>query len=480
MSRTTVAAVVADGLARAGTRRLFAAAGASAAVVEAARAHDVPIVDVAGVTAACIMAAVTGELEDAPGAAAVSLAGGVTAVVDGAAHATRDRAPVIIVSDGAADARLLSPVTKASLVADAASAGHWIAHAAQLSMAAPRGAVHLAILGDIVASPTLPVATSCRRPPLPAAPPDTLDTLADAIARAARPVLVAGLELHEGDGKWVRALAETLPAPVLSTPKGKGAMPDPHPLALGLLAASHPLVTRADLLVALGVDPVEIPPGAWPGGIDTVHVGAAAPGDALYRPVVEVIADVALVIEELAPRLRGRTRADWDVAELDRIKRALTGASPRAGGLTRRRVVTVVREATPAGTIATMDVPLADAWQSVAPRELLIPNGAATAGFALPAAIAAALVREDRRVVALGAASGIEAMAGELSTMARLATPIVVIGFDQDGSATSLSDSARAAGLVVSVAEDEAAFATSFAQAWKAARPALLVARVRG
>jgi len=480
MSRTTVAAVVADGLARAGTRRLFVGPGAAAALIDAARARGVSLVEVAGTTAACLMAAVSGELDEAPGAAALSLAGGVTAVVDGAAHATRDRAPVILVSDGVADARLLEPVTKASLVADAASAGHWIAHAAQLAMAAPRGAVHLAIGGDVAMAPTLPVAAACRRPPLAAPPAHTLDTLADIIAGAARPVIVAGLEIVEADATWLRALAESLPAPVVTTAKGKGAIPDPHPLALGLLVAGHPLATRADLLVALGVDPLEIAPGAWPAAVPTVHVSAAGADPAPYRASVEVIADIALVIEELAPRLRGRPGADWDVAELDRIKRARTSASPPARGLTRRRVVTIAREATPAGTLATLDVPLADAWQSVAPRELLVPNGVATAGFALPAAVAAALAREDRRVVALGAAAGVAAMAGELATAARLDAPIVVVALEQDGAATLLLEPARAAGFVTAVAHDEPAFGASFSRAWAAARPTLIVARVSG
>jgi acetolactate synthase-1/2/3 large subunit len=477
MSRTTVAAVVADGLARAGAHRVFAAPGPTSAIVDAARAHGLAVVDVAGAAAACIMAAVCGELDDAPGVAAVSLADGVTAVVDGAAHATRDRAPVVVLSDGAADARLLEPVAKASLVADAASAAHWIAHAAQLSMAPPRGAVHLALRGDVAAAPTLPVATSCRRAPLAAAPPETLDALADAIAAAVRPVLVTGLEVTESDATWVRALAETLPAPVLSTAKGKGAVQDPHPLALGLLAAGHPLAARADLVVALGVDPVEIAPGAWPAGARTVHVGTMPATEALYRPEVDVVAEIGLVIEELAPRLRGRTGADWDVAELDRLKRALT--APRTPGLTRRRVVGIVREATPAGTMATLDVPLADAWQSVTPRELLIPNGVATAGFALPAAVAAALAREERRVVAIGTASGILAMRAELSSVARLAPRIVVVALDQDGATAALMEAARTATLTTSLVEDEPGFAASFARAWGSAQPALLVARVR-
>ena len=424
------------------------------------------------------MAAVTGELDAAPGAAIVSLADGVTATVDGAAHATRDRAPVIIVSDGVAEARLLEPVAKASLVTDASSAAHWIAHAAQLAMTVPRGAVHLAIRD--ARSPALPLATSCRRPPLPAPLPSTLTALGDTIARASRPVIVTGLETEANDAKWVRALAESLPAPVLATPKGKGAMPDPHPLALGLITGAHPLGGRADLIVALGVDPVEVGPGVWPSGIPTVHVSGAPAGGALYRPVLDVVGDIGLVIEELAPHLRGRTRADWDVAELDRIKRSLRMSLPAAAHLTRRRVVALVREATPAGTIAALDAPLAEAWQSVAPRELLIPNGVATTGFALPAALAAALARDDVRVVAMGAASGVAAMLGELATMTRLGLPIVVVAFDQDGTATAVTEAAREARVVTALAGSAEAFGACFTRAWTAARPALIVAGVRG
>ncbi|PYN22211.1 MAG: hypothetical protein DMD76_20055, partial [Candidatus Rokuibacteriota bacterium] len=130
MSRSTVAAVVADGLARAGASRVFAAPGASPVVVDAARRRGLAVVQTAGATAAGVMAAVTAELVDAPGVALVSFAGGLAPVVDGAAHATRDRAAVIVISDGAADSRLLEPVVKATVVADPASAGHWIAHAA--------------------------------------------------------------------------------------------------------------------------------------------------------------------------------------------------------------------------------------------------------------------------------------------------------------------------------------------------------------
>jgi acetolactate synthase-1/2/3 large subunit len=186
---------------------------------------------------------------------------------------------------------------------------------------------------------------------------------------------------------------------------------------------------------------------------------------------VTVTGDIALVIEELAPRLRDRARADWDVAALDRIKRALTARS--VAGLTRRRVVEAVREMTPAGTVLTLDVPLAHAWQSVAPRECLVPNGVATPGFALPAAVAAALARDDRRVVAVGAASGFAAMAAEWKTALRTGAPVVALALNHDG-ATELTAEAGAAGVAIFTATDEPSLRAVFDRAWRGIAPALV------
>ncbi|PYM79748.1 MAG: hypothetical protein DME13_25065, partial [Candidatus Rokuibacteriota bacterium] len=282
--------------------------------------------------------------------------------------------------------------------------------------------------------------------------------------------LIAGLETGPDDAKWLRALAESVPAPVLTTPKGKGALPDPHPLALGLLAAGHPLLAQSDLLIAVGVDPVEVGPGVWPAGVRVASITRRA-GDAT------VVGEIALVIEELAPRLRGRTRADWDVAALDRLKRGLRVAAPAGPGLARRRVVELAREMTPAGTLLTLDVPLAAAWQSVAPRECLVANGAATLGFALPAALAAALARPDARVVAVGAAAGFAAMAGEWSTAERLRAPSVAVALNHAGT-TDVASGARAAGVSVETATDEASFRAAFDRAWRAGVACLVDAHV--
>jgi acetolactate synthase-1/2/3 large subunit len=466
-----VAAVLADGLLRAGVTRLFGAP----TVLAPPSALDVVA---AGDLDACVMAAVTAELTEAPGAAALGLQSGVRHAVDGLAHAARDRAPVIVFTPRHADAGLLAPVVKASIAVTAPSAAHWIAHAAQLAMADPRGPVHLQVDSAEAEVAAVPVAAAARRAPLPPAAAGALDSVGEAIARAARPLLVVGLQCTPDDAKWLRAFAEALPAPVLVTPKAKGALPDPHPLALGLLAADSAVLRRADLLVAIGLDAVEVAPGVLPAATSVVHI-ARSPSTGLYGPVAEAVGEIALIIEELAPRLRGRDRADWDVAELDRMKRA-TAVVPAAlmSVLAPHRVVMIARELTAAGTIATADLPVAAYWQAVAPREFFIPNGLATLGYAVPAGIAAQLALPDRRVIAFARPSGLLAARGPLSVAVSSGLPLVVVACNEARGAEDVAPVAREAGAALYAADSEESFRRAFYDALTAHRPAVVDARL--
>ena len=444
-------------------------------MLAASSALDVVI---AGDRDACIMAAVTAELTDAPGAAALGLTSGVRDAVEGLAHAARDRAPVIALTSRHPEAGLLGPVVKASIAVTPSSASHWIAHAAQLAMADPRGPVHLQVDGADATVAAVPMAAVARRAPLP--PPDTaaLDAVGRAIARATRPLLVAGLQCTADDATWLRAFAEALPAPVLVTPKAKGALADPHPLALGLLAADSAVLRRADLLVAIGLDAVEVAPGVLPATTPVVHI-ARAPSTGLYSPVAAAVGAIALIIEELAPRLRGRDRADWDVAELDRMKRA-TAVVPAAiaSVWAPHRVVMIARELTAAGTIATADVPVAPFWQSVAPRELLIPNGLATFGYAVPAAVAAQLACRDRRVIAFTRPSALLAGHGPLSLAASSGLPVVVVVCNEAAGGEDVESVAREAGAALYAAGSEESFRRAFYEALTAHRAAVVHARL--
>jgi acetolactate synthase I/II/III large subunit len=479
VSRSTVGDVIVDGLKRAGTPALFAAVGGSHPLLDAARAADLSVTLASGETAACVMAAVSGDLVEAPGAVLIRSANrAVSAAVE---RAVVDRAPTIVLVDHHSGDGISG---KAVLGVTPESAAHWIAHAARLSATHPRGPVLLKMPAEVARRQALPLATSCRPDPLPAPAVDALGVAARLLAGASRPLLLAGAHCRGGGVQhWVRALVETLPAPMLVTYRAKGALPDPHPLMLGVLGSESAgvderLLKLADLVVGLGLDALEPVPEPWQ---STAPVLAIGPPQTLadWAPTVEVTGDIAIVIEELAPRLRDRERADWDVAQLDRLRRerSAVGALTDAARAT-REVVRLAREATPAGTIATVDgthlADVAAAWHVVAPSELLA-SGWSAAGFALPAALAARVVHPDRHIVCFIDADGLEAAAGELETAMRLGGPLIVVVFGSGASGTvDPIQLARDAHLEAFSVESAAQFAQALSRAMRSGEPTLI------
>ncbi len=528
----TVAQLVIEGLRRAGVARLFGVPGgaASLALIEAAGEQALPFVRCHLESAAAIMAGVTGELTGRPGAVVSSLGAGVTASATGLGHAYLARAPVIYVSERHPEtvlavtthqtvdhARHLAPIVKESLTLSPESAAHWVAHAARRALAEPRGPVHLDLPADVALRPALPQSPASFATPGTAQPESgALDEAAAMIRQARRPLVIAGLECRAPDARWLRAFAEALPAPVLTTGKGKGAIPDPHPLALGAFTAGpldEAVMRRADLIVAFGLDPVELSACAWPYAAPVLSlrrsassdVATRAPGGgAIFSPAHEVVGDLSATLEELAPRLgRGETRADWDVAEVDRLRRTRAAALEIAvAGLAPHRLVQLARELSPAGAIATVDAgahmrSTIAYWHAVEPGECLLSSGLGATAFALPAAIAAQLAHPDRRVVCFTSGRGLLGVAAELETVVRLGLPIAIVAFEDDVGAPveverakeqdvararregpDLTTLARAFGLSAVAVDDEAGVERAFVTAQVAAGPTLIAARV--
>ena len=528
----TVADLIVEGLLRAEVSRLFGVpgGGSNLEVLEAARSRGLPFVLCHQEWAACIMAAVTGELTGHPGAVLSTLGPGVTASATGLAHACLDRSPLIYVSDrhpaGVLEyathqyldhAAHVGPITKGSVTVGADSAAHWVAHAAQLALAEPRGPVHLDLPADVAGRSAMPVATSVTPAPPAALDGDLLERAAAMIRAARRPIVIAGLGCRAGDAKWLRAFAEALPTPVLTTYKGKGAIPDPHPLALGIFtggALEEPLVSRADLIITFGLDTVELIPRRWPYAapvLSLTRVAATDPrlrgpgGDAHFTPALEVVGEPGAILEDLAPRIMGRgASADWDVVEVDRMRRErLAALEIPVPGLAPHRVAQMTRELTPAGSIATVDAgahmfPATTYWQALEPGELLISNGLATMGFALPAAVAAQLVHPDRRVICFTGDGGLMMVAAELETVARLRLPLLIVVFNDEALSLigikqeqkgfegvsmryrgpDLAALARAFGLRAFTATDEPTLERALIGAQTAPGPALIDARI--
>lgn len=166
--------------------------------------------------------------------------------------------------------------------------------------------------------------------PLP--PPDSraLDRAAELIRAASRPIVIAGLQCRSENAPWLRAFAEALPAPVLTTSQVEEALPETHPLALGIFTGSEQddaVLGLADLIVTFGLDPTELNPSRWPYPALVVCLARTPHSGFPVTPLVEVVGDLALILEELAPRLKGQTQADWDMFQLDRLKKASNHSS---------------------------------------------------------------------------------------------------------------------------------------------------------
>ncbi len=434
MPGSTVADVLVDGLARAGVLHLFTSPDLPAGDV-LAEAADRRGLSMTPGSAPVLMAAVAATLTGALGAVLLSEEGLLQAG-DDLDDAGRGRLPLLVITESTSATTLAAVgAVKTSLTLEPASAAHWTAHAILRALGAPPGPVHIDVPSITARLPAVPMATALRPPPLPAPPTAALDQAGAIVAHAARPVLIAGLDCATPDAApWLSPLAEALPAPILVTARARGVVPDPHPLVLGLLDGDRPLLDRADLVVTVGLDGLEVP-AELELAAPVVHL---SPGWGLAstlsaRTAVDGAIDV--VLAELAPRLRGRTRADWDVAQLDALKRGRRAPPPRGvSPLDAASVARVARTVAPPGTVAIIEEgrasrSLSEAWEAMAPRELL----SARAGAATDAGRAASRVSPAAPVLVFMDAQGLNA--DDVADVAR--HPVIVIALERGGDAAA-------------------------------------------
>jgi thiamine pyrophosphate-dependent acetolactate synthase large subunit-like protein len=187
------------------------------------------------------------------------------------------------------------------------------------------------------------------------------------------------------------------------------------------------LLERADLLVAVGLDTVEPSPRLWAPALPLLQL---APASAEVAGSARVAGDVSHVLEELAGRIRGATRADWDVAELDRLKRGAAARALADGGVA-ARLARAAREMTPAGALASLDrgphVPAVMAgWHAVDPREFLTPGGLVPCGFGVAAAVAGLLGRPGQPAVCFTDPAALAGATASLDVARARSLPVVV------------------------------------------------------
>jgi acetolactate synthase-1/2/3 large subunit len=415
--------------------------GANLDVVGAAAEAGIAFVLTHDETAACVGAGTYGLLTGSVGAALVTRGPGVTNAATGLAQANLDRFPLLLLSDTVPQASafrvahqrldlpaMTAPLTKWSGTLGPTRAEDRVRKALALARRAPAGAVHLVI--DPTADGNIPPAAESCGP----APDPEVAAARRLLTESRYPVVILGLEAARAP-RAVRECLDELGAPVLCTYQASGVVPDGHPLAAGLFtngASERGLLEQADLILGVGLDPVEPIPAAWNYAAPVVLLHPH-PVDARYfgEPTV-----VAGPLETTLPALTAAAAPWWEAGAAVAHRSSTLAALARPGaGLSPHELVTETARATPAGSTVTVDagahmlvvMPL---WQATRPHQVLISNGLATMGFALPAAIGAALARPEETVVCFIGDGGLGMVAAELETIARLELNVVVVVFN--------------------------------------------------
>ena len=146
--------------------------------------------------------------------------------------------------------------------------------------------------------------------------PDAVKTAVKMLLAAKSPLLWAGQGvLYAEASDRLAALAELIPAPVVTTNPGKSAIPESHPLALGASTRSRPkmftaFMAKADLVLAVGTSLTRTPfgPGVPPDKIIIHSSNEADDVNKDYRVAHAVIGDAALVLDALIAEVARQKR----------------------------------------------------------------------------------------------------------------------------------------------------------------------------
>lgn len=271
------------------------------------------------------------------------------------------------------------------------------------------------------------------RPPTSANESDVF-AARELINQAQRPIILAGHGIMmSGAIQELRELSERAQIPVSLTLLGKGAMPEDHPLCIGMMgmhgnAASNHAIQESDLIIALGMrfdDRVTGNLKTYATHAKKIHVDID-PSELNKNVKVDVgiAGDLRTVISQILPGVHGNTHPEW----LNRIRDWQEDSSERdilsnydGDTLLAPQVINDLWKLTDGEAITVTDVGQhqmieAQYYPHRRPATMLTSGGLGTMGFGFPAAIGAKFGRPDEPVWAIVGDGGFQMTMCEMAT----------------------------------------------------------------
>jgi len=305
--------------------------------------------------------------------------------------------------------------------------------------------------GDPARAPIFPAAMG--RASQPQASQAQIREAAELLAGAKHPVIVSGAGVDRAvAGEHVRAIAEMLNCPVITTMSGRSSFPIDHPNHLPMYLAD-PAKADADVILVAGsrMGNLDLPFDKYwgdPLGKKLIHIDIDARNIAVSRPAtLGIVADIGQALAGIAAELKARKLDRADGSDLERYRAAVTAAQQAVGrklgawagpGIHPAHVLLAVGEAFGRNACYTVDGGMTSLW-----AHALLPATRQRSsvgilefgmlGVGIPAALGAKLADPERDVVCVtgDGAAGFNIM--EMQSAVRENAKITTVVF-ADGS----------------------------------------------
>ncbi|MGD8598247.1 MAG: thiamine pyrophosphate-binding protein, partial [Anaerolineae bacterium] len=280
---------------------------------------------------------------------------------------------------------------------------------------------------------------------------ELIEEAAAVIREAQRPLIIAGHGVVlAGAEDALLELVEKTRIPVITTLLGISAMPEAHPLCLGMAgmhgeAYTNLALAETDLMISLGSrfdDRLTGPVSQFGQQARVIHVDIdPVEIDKIVSPDVAIVGDLKEILPALVDALREEDAPEQDLeareAWLDRIQGWRNESAERdivgqeTDDLVPQYVMHQLWHATQGDVIVVSDVGQNQMWEAQyfmhhRRRGLLSSGGLGTMGFALPAAIGAQIgLPEDQVWVTVGD-GGFQMNLQELATVVQERLPLKI------------------------------------------------------
>lgn len=292
--------------------------------------------------------------------------------------------------------------------------------------------------------------------------PAELSAALDLLLGATQPVIIAGQgAIIGGACDALQRFAELTRIPVVTSPNGKGAIPDRHDLAFGATGrngayAANDATRNADVILAIGFSFDDRATSAWLDGytlsippsrliqidIDPTEIGRNYPAE--YGILGDAKASLEFLIEAAKARIGGAREitAPW----LDRLRRGRAVWREYQDGLAAsdqmplrpERLMRALSRAIPENAVVASDVGVHHNWiiqlmDTLRPRHLIHSWGFAAMGFATSGILGAKLAAPDRPCVAVVGDGSFLMTPHALATAVEYDIPVVWVVWNNNG-----------------------------------------------